>query len=91
MISRADQGLVPAAPLSESNPAHGAAYLAPTLARCSAPNDLSLILQMNGAWENLNKTWKERLERLEEAMQSAVQYQDTLQVTTGGGGGDAQG
>lgn len=35
---------------------------------------------MNNAWENLNKTWKERLEKLEEAMQSAVQYQDTLQV-----------
>lgn len=40
----------------------------------------SCVLQMNNAWENLNKTWKERLEKLEEAMQSAVQYQDTLQV-----------
>ncbi|XP_074832544.1 microtubule-actin cross-linking factor 1 isoform X4 [Carettochelys insculpta] len=38
------------------------------------------IDEMNHAWENLNKTWKERLERLEEAMQSAVQYQDTLQA-----------
>ncbi|XP_053854696.1 microtubule-actin cross-linking factor 1 isoform X3 [Vidua macroura] len=38
------------------------------------------IDEMNNAWENLNKTWKERLERLEEAMQSAVQYQDTLQA-----------
>lgn len=38
------------------------------------------VPQMNNAWENLNKTWKERLEKLEEAMQSAVQYQDTLQV-----------
>lgn len=38
------------------------------------------LLQMNNAWENLNKTWKERLEKLEEAMQAAVQYQDTLQV-----------
>lgn len=36
---------------------------------------------MNNAWENLNKTWKERLEKLEEAMQAAVQYQDTLQVS----------
>lgn len=35
---------------------------------------------MNNAWENLNKTWKERLEKLEDAMQAAVQYQDTLQV-----------
>ncbi|KAL8220347.1 UNVERIFIED_CONTAM: hypothetical protein K2H54_044089 [Gekko kuhli] len=38
------------------------------------------IDEMNSAWENLNKTWKERLEKLEEAMQSAVQYQDTLQA-----------
>ncbi|XP_010721829.1 uncharacterized protein LOC104914333 isoform X2 [Meleagris gallopavo] len=38
------------------------------------------IDEMNNAWENLNKTWKERLEKLEEAMQAAVQYQDTLQV-----------
>lgn len=35
---------------------------------------------MNSAWEHLNRTWKERLEKLEEAMQSAVQYQDNLQV-----------
>lgn len=39
---------------------------------------------MNNAWENLNKTWKERLEKLEDAMQAAVQYQDTLQVRTKG-------
>ncbi|XP_044275357.1 microtubule-actin cross-linking factor 1 isoform X4 [Varanus komodoensis] len=38
------------------------------------------IDEMNSAWETLNKTWKERLERLEEAMRSAVQYQDTLQA-----------
>ncbi|XP_038613930.1 microtubule-actin cross-linking factor 1 isoform X2 [Tachyglossus aculeatus] len=37
------------------------------------------IDEMNNAWENLNKMWKERLERLEEAMQAAVQYQDALQ------------
>lgn len=37
---------------------------------------------MNNAWENLNKTWRERLEKLEDAMQAAVQYQDTLQVRT---------
>uniref|UniRef100_A0A8C5UJ02 Microtubule actin crosslinking factor 1 n=1 Tax=Malurus cyaneus samueli TaxID=2593467 RepID=A0A8C5UJ02_9PASS len=30
------------------------------------------IDEMNSAWENLNKTWKERLEKLEEAMQAAV-------------------
>ena len=38
------------------------------------------ILQVNLAWENLDKTWKERVERLEEAMQAAVQFQDGLQV-----------
>ncbi|XP_026164653.1 dystonin isoform X3 [Mastacembelus armatus] len=35
--------------------------------------------EVNSAWENLNKTWKERGERLEEAMQAAVQFQDGLQ------------
>ncbi|XP_077351597.1 dystonin isoform X4 [Festucalex cinctus] len=37
------------------------------------------IDEVNSAWENLNKTWKERVERLEEAMQGAVQFQDGLQ------------
>ncbi|XP_032397340.1 dystonin isoform X18 [Etheostoma spectabile] len=37
------------------------------------------IDEVNSAWENLNKTWKERVERLEEAMQAAVQFQDGLQ------------
>ncbi|XP_034538619.1 dystonin [Notolabrus celidotus] len=35
--------------------------------------------EVNSAWESLNKTWKERVERLEEAMQAAVQFQDGLQ------------
>ncbi|XP_034057772.1 dystonin isoform X5 [Gymnodraco acuticeps] len=35
--------------------------------------------EVNSAWENLNKSWKERVERLEEAMQAAVQFQDGLQ------------
>ncbi|KAK5853914.1 hypothetical protein PBY51_015029 [Eleginops maclovinus] len=35
--------------------------------------------EVNSAWENLNKTWKERVERLEDAMQAAVQFQDGLQ------------
>ncbi|XP_054886084.1 dystonin isoform X2 [Poeciliopsis prolifica] len=35
--------------------------------------------EVNSAWENLNKTWKERVERLDEAMQAAVQFQDGLQ------------
>ncbi|XP_029690730.1 dystonin isoform X9 [Takifugu rubripes] len=37
------------------------------------------IDEVNSAWENLNKSWKERAERLEEAMQAAVQFQDGLQ------------
>lgn len=38
------------------------------------------FFQVNSAWENLNKTWKERVDRLDEAMQAAVQFQDGLQV-----------
>ncbi|NXD11395.1 MACF1 factor, partial [Nothocercus nigrocapillus] len=38
------------------------------------------IDEMVNAWENLNKTWKERHEKLEEAMQSAVQYQNMIQA-----------
>ncbi|XP_068183099.1 dystonin [Antennarius striatus] len=37
------------------------------------------IDEVNSAWEYLNKTWRERVERLEEAMQAAVQFQDGLQ------------
>ncbi|XP_030626347.1 dystonin [Chanos chanos] len=37
------------------------------------------IDEVNSAWETLNKTWKERVDRLEEAMQAAVQFQDGLQ------------
>lgn len=37
-------------------------------------------LQLNSAWDALNKTWKERVDKLVEAMQAAVQYQDGLQV-----------
>lgn len=36
--------------------------------------------KMNAAWEGLNRTWRERMERLEEAMTASVQYQDALQV-----------
>lgn len=47
----------------------------------TAPVDpLVSCFQVNSAWENLNKTWKERVERLDEAMQAAVQFQDGLQV-----------
>ncbi|XP_053142456.1 dystonin isoform X34 [Hemicordylus capensis] len=38
------------------------------------------IDELNSAWDALNKTWKERVDKLEEAMQAAVQYQDGLQA-----------
>ncbi|NXC39056.1 DYST protein, partial [Penelope pileata] len=38
------------------------------------------IDELNSAWEALNKTWKERVDKLDEAMQAAVQYQDGLQA-----------
>ena len=41
---------------------------------------LIFTLQLNSAWDSLNKAWKDRVDRLEEAMQTAVQYQDGLQV-----------
>ncbi|XP_075874847.1 dystonin isoform X6 [Nelusetta ayraudi] len=37
------------------------------------------IDEVNLAWENLNKSWRERVEGLEEAMQAAVQFQDGMQ------------
>ncbi|XP_069830598.1 dystonin isoform X16 [Dendropsophus ebraccatus] len=38
------------------------------------------IDELNSAWEMLNKTWKDRVDKLDEAMQAAVQYQDGLQA-----------
>ncbi|KAM4771389.1 dystonin [Rhinophrynus dorsalis] len=38
------------------------------------------IDELNSAWETLNKTWNERVDKLEDAMQAAVQYQDGLQA-----------
>ncbi|XP_054678928.1 dystonin isoform X11 [Grus americana] len=38
------------------------------------------IDELNSAWDALNKTWKERVDKLVEAMQAAVQYQDGLQA-----------
>nr|XP_046274634.1 microtubule-actin cross-linking factor 1 isoform X9 [Scatophagus argus] len=43
------------------------------------PEVKKTIDEMNAAWEGLNRTWKERMERLEEAMTASVQYQDALQ------------
>ncbi|KAG7462800.1 hypothetical protein MATL_G00188590 [Megalops atlanticus] len=52
------------------------------LAACGEPDKPVIkksIDEVNLAWENLNKTWKERVDRLEDAMQAAVQFQDSLQ------------
>ncbi|KAM9667394.1 dystonin [Trichechus inunguis] len=38
------------------------------------------IDELNSAWDSLNKAWKDRVEKLDEAMQAAVQYQDGLQA-----------
>ncbi|NWX39069.1 DYST protein, partial [Steatornis caripensis] len=38
------------------------------------------IDELNSVWDALNKTWKERVDKLAEAMQAAVQYQDGLQA-----------
>ncbi|KAE8624629.1 hypothetical protein XENTR_v10006010 [Xenopus tropicalis] len=38
------------------------------------------IDEMNTAWENLKRTWAERIEKLRDAMSHAVQYQDSLQA-----------
>ncbi|NXH38419.1 DYST protein, partial [Dicaeum eximium] len=38
------------------------------------------IDELNSAWDALNKTWKERVDKLGEAMLAAVQYQDGLQA-----------
>uniref|UniRef100_A0A674BSA2 Microtubule actin crosslinking factor 1 n=1 Tax=Salmo trutta TaxID=8032 RepID=A0A674BSA2_SALTR len=43
------------------------------------PEVKKTIDEMNSAWEGLNRTWRERMERLEEAMTASVQYQDALQ------------
>ncbi|XP_058853270.1 microtubule-actin cross-linking factor 1-like isoform X4 [Acipenser ruthenus] len=43
------------------------------------PEVKKTIDEMNSAWEGLNRTWKERMDQLEEAMAAAVQYQDALQ------------
>ncbi|XP_051991250.1 microtubule-actin cross-linking factor 1-like [Xyrauchen texanus] len=43
------------------------------------PEVKKTIDEMNTAWEGLNRTWRERMERLEEAMSASVQYQDALQ------------
>uniref|UniRef100_A0AAR2IZB1 Microtubule actin crosslinking factor 1 n=1 Tax=Pygocentrus nattereri TaxID=42514 RepID=A0AAR2IZB1_PYGNA len=43
------------------------------------PEVKKTIDEMNAAWEGLNRTWRERMEKLDEAMTASVQYQDALQ------------
>ncbi|KAL4629457.1 microtubule-actin cross-linking factor 1-like isoform X7 [Arapaima gigas] len=43
------------------------------------PEVKKTIDEMNAAWDSLNRTWRERMERLDEAMTASVQYQDALQ------------
>ncbi|XP_023556891.1 dystonin isoform X6 [Octodon degus] len=53
------------------------------IAACGEPDKPIVkksIDELNSAWDSLNKAWKDRTDRLEEAMQTAVQYQDGLQA-----------
>ncbi|XP_072856398.2 dystonin isoform X8 [Pogona vitticeps] len=53
------------------------------IASCGEPDKPLVnksIDELNSAWDSLNKSWKERVDKLEEAMQAAVQYQDGLQA-----------
>ncbi|XP_069051429.1 microtubule-actin cross-linking factor 1 isoform X15 [Lepisosteus oculatus] len=43
------------------------------------PEVKKTIDEMNAAWEALNRTWRERMESLDEAMSASLQYQDALQ------------
>ncbi|XP_060545229.1 dystonin isoform X24 [Pantherophis guttatus] len=53
------------------------------IAACGEPDKPLVnksIDELNSIWDGLNKTWKERVDKLKEAMQAAVQYQDGLQA-----------
>ncbi|XP_069873335.1 dystonin isoform X5 [Dipodomys merriami] len=53
------------------------------IAACGEPDKPIVkksIDELNSAWDSLNKAWRDRIDKLEEAMQTAVQYQDGLQA-----------
>ncbi|XP_068926773.1 dystonin isoform X22 [Petaurus breviceps papuanus] len=53
------------------------------IAACGEPDKPIVnksIDELNSAWDSLNKAWKDRVDRLDDAMQTAVQYQDGLQA-----------
>ncbi|XP_051008985.1 dystonin isoform X1 [Acomys russatus] len=53
------------------------------IAACGEPDKPIVrksIDELNSAWDSLNKAWKDRVDKLEDAMQAAVQYQDGLQA-----------
>nr|XP_055119422.1 dystonin isoform X19 [Symphalangus syndactylus] len=53
------------------------------IAACGEPDKPIVkksIDELNSAWDSLNKAWRDRIDKLEEAMQAAVQYQDGLQA-----------
>ncbi|XP_057350039.1 dystonin-like isoform X2 [Manis pentadactyla] len=53
------------------------------IAACGEPDKpvvKKCVDELHSAWDSLNKAWKDRVDKLEEAMQAAVQYQDGLQA-----------
>ncbi|XP_043919283.1 dystonin isoform X2 [Protopterus annectens] len=53
------------------------------IAACGEPDKPLVkksIDELNSLWDGVNKAWNERMEKLAEAMQGAVQYQDGLQA-----------
>ncbi|XP_056670303.1 dystonin isoform X35 [Monodelphis domestica] len=53
------------------------------IAACGEPDKPIVnksIDELNSSWDSLNKAWKDRVDRLDDAMQTAVQYQDGLQA-----------